>query len=87
LECRAHDRPRYFDELSDKRRKICEKKTHEDLTYYREFVSKLLEAIRVCDYADVHQLTNTIQSRLSIEGIRDTMGYLLNQNKPPQSVL
>lgn len=50
-------------------------------------MSKLLDAIRVCDYADIHQLKNMIQSEFSIEGIRDTVDHLLKQNGPPQSVL
>lgn len=41
----------------------------------------------MCDYADIHQLKNMIQSGFLIEGIRDTVDHLLKQKGPPQSVL
>ncbi|RHZ57914.1 Zn(II)2Cys6 transcription factor domain-containing protein [Aspergillus thermomutatus] len=68
--CALHHRDCIIDKDADKRRKVAQKRLEEDLTYYREFVEQLLEALRHGKRACIDAIINVIRSGATLEEIR-----------------
>ncbi|KAJ5619639.1 hypothetical protein N7510_003623 [Penicillium lagena] len=82
-ECETHGRQCFFDEGSDKRRKISAKRTQEDLRYYRQFVDFLLEAIRTSEYSVVQHLIEIIRAGMPEDQLAAEVAHILNRTPLP----